>query len=223
MALHELEVLRSAPIAALRCAELIAERARAAAKERGVCALALSGGSGPWRAFRLLDDEKVPWAKVEIFQVDERIAPMGDDDRNMTHMQEFLPEAGWKRMHPMPVEAEDLEAAAAEYAALLPDRLDLAHLGLGPDGHTASLVPGDPVLEVADLDVALTAGEYQGRRRMTLTFPTLDRSRELLWLITGESKAEALQLLLAGDPRIPAGRLRAERSVILADRAAAGS
>lgn len=223
MALHELEVLPTAPVAALRCSELIAERARAAVVERGAFTLALSGGSGPWRAFRLLDDEKVPWRKVEIFQVDERIAPMGDDDRNLTHMQEFLPEVAWKRMHPMPVEADDLEAAAAEYAALLPGRLDLVHLGLGPDGHTASLVPGDPVLEVTDRDVALTAGEYQGRRRMTLTYPMLDRSRELVWLVTGESKIEPLRQLLACDPSIPAGRVRAERSVIIADRAAAGS
>ena len=221
MALHELEVLPSAPVAALRFAEVVAERARAAAKERGVFTMALSGGTGPWRAFRLLDDEQVPWSKVELFQVDERIAPIGDDDRNLTHMQESLPEAAWKRMHPMPVEADDLQAAAAEYAAQLPDRLDVTHLGLGPDGHTASLLPGDPVLEVTDRDVALTAGEYQGRRRVTLTYPAIDRSRELIWLVTGEEKAEPLRKLLAGDPSIPAGRVRAKRSLILADRGAA--
>jgi 6-phosphogluconolactonase len=219
---HELEVFPDAAVAAIRCAEVIAARARASVAERGTFTLALSGGSGPWRAFRLLADDDVPWDAVEIFQVDERIAPPGDDERNLTHMEESLPPEAWARMHPMPVEADDLEAAAAEYAALLPDRLDLVHLGLGPDGHTASLVPGDPVLDVRDADVALT-GEYQGRRRMTLTYPVLDRSRELLWLVTGESKAEPLGLLLSGDPRIPAGRIRAERSLIVADRAAAGS
>jgi 6-phosphogluconolactonase len=221
VALHELEVYPEAPLAAIRTAELIGDRARAAVAERGAFTLALSGGSGPWQAFRLLADVEVPWDAVEIFQVDERIAPAGDDDRNLTHLQASLPPEAWARLHPMPVDADDLEAAALEYAALLPQRLDLVHLGLGPDGHTASLVPEDPVLDVRDRDVALT-GEYQGRRRMTLTYPTLDRSRELVWLITGEPKAEALELLLAGDPRIPAGRVRAARSVIIADDAAAG-
>jgi 6-phosphogluconolactonase len=220
--LHELEVLPDAPAAARRCAEVIAERARAGVAERGTSTLALSGGSGPWQAFRLLADEAVPWDAVGIFQVDERIAPMGDDDRNLARMKESLPPAAWARVHPMPVEVDDLQAAAAEYAALLPGRLDLVHLGLGPDGHTASLVPGDPVLEVRDRDVALTGTEYQGRRRMTLTYPAIDQSRDLLWLVTGKSKVEPLRLLLAGDPSIPAGRVRAERSLILADEAAAG-
>ena len=223
MALHELEVLPDADAAAGRFATLIAMRARALVAATGTCSLALSGGSGPWQSFRLLADEDVPWESVEIFQVDERVAPMGDDDRNLTHMEKSLPAGAWARMHPMPVDASDLEAAAAQYAQLLPGRLDVVHLGLGPDGHTASLVPGDPVLEVSDRDVALTATEYQGRRRMTLTYPMLDRSRELLWLITGESKAAPLRLLLAGDTSIPAGRVRAERSLVVADRAAAGS
>jgi 6-phosphogluconolactonase len=223
VALHELEVSPDAAAAAQRCAEVIAARARAGVAERGAFTLALSGGSGPWQAFRLLADEDVPWEAVEIFQVDERVAPKGDDERNLTHLEESLPPAARARMHPMPVDADDLEAAAVEYAALLPDRLDLVHLGLGPDGHTASLVPGDSVLDVRDHDVALTGTEYQGRRRMTLTYPMIDRSRELLWLVTGESKVEPLQLLLDGDPRIPAGRVRAERSLIVADRAAAGS
>lgn len=223
MPLHELEVLPDADGAAERFATLIAMRLRALVEATGACSLALSGGSGPWRSFRLLAGEQVPWGAVEIFQVDERVAPMGDDDRNLTHMQQSLPPEAWARMHPMPVDSSDLEAAAAQYARLLPERVDLVHLGLGPDGHTASLVPGDAVLEVRDRDVALTATPYQGRQRMTLTYPLLDRSRELLWLITGESKAEPLRLLLAGDPSIPAGRLRPERSLIVADAAAAGS
>jgi 6-phosphogluconolactonase len=222
VAQHELEVL-PAGAAAERFATLIAMRARALVDATGTCSLALSGGSGPWQSFRLLADEDVPWQSVEIFQVDERVAPMGDDDRNLTHMEKSLPAAAWARMHPMPVDDSDLEAAAAQYASLLPERLDVVHLGIGPDGHTASLVPGDAVLEVRDRDVALTATEYQGRRRMTLTYPMLDRSRELLWLITGESKAEPLRLLLAGDPSIPAGRLRPRRSLIVADAAASGA
>jgi 6-phosphogluconolactonase len=222
MALHELEVLPDADAAAGRFAALLADRVRALAAAQGAFTLALSGGSGPWQAFRLLAGDDVPWEASRIFQVDERVAPAGDDDRNLTHMEASLPAPARARLEPMPVEAGDLEAAAADYARLLPERIDVVHLGLGPDGHTASLVPGDAVLEVRDRDVALTAAEYQGRRRMTLTYPMLDRSGELLWLVTGESKAEALRLLLAGDPSIPAGRVRAGRSLILADRLAAG-
>ena len=126
----------------------------------------------------------------------------------------------------MPVESDDLDAAAADYARTLagiggtPPVLDLVHLGLGPDGHTASLIPGDPVLDVADADVALT-GVYQGRRRMTLTLPVLNRARRVLWLVTGPDKSDMLARLLARDPTIPAGRVRGEAAIVIADRAAA--
>jgi 6-phosphogluconolactonase len=171
--------------------------------------------------FRHLAAEDVPLNRVEIYQVDERVAPDGDPDRNLTHLQESLPEAAFARVRPMPVAEPDLEAAATAYAAALPERLDLVHLGLGDDGHTASLVPGDPVLEVTDRDVALT-GEYMGRRRMTLTYRVLDRAGEVLWVVTGAEKAEPLARLRAHDEGIPAGRVRAARSVVLADAAAAG-
>jgi 6-phosphogluconolactonase len=222
VALHDLEVTQDDDGAARATAEVIADRARRAVAERGAFTLALSGGSGPWQAFRLLADLDVPWGASEIFQVDERVAPPGDDDRNLTHLQESLPPAAVARMRPMPVEADDLEAAAAEYASLLPAQFDLIHLGLGPDGHTASLIPGDPVLDVSDRTVAIT-GEYQGRRRMTLTYPPIDGARELLWLVNGDSKFEALEKLLAGDPSVPAGRVRAVRSLVIADPAAAGN
>ena len=220
MALHEIEVLENADAAARRLAEVIADRARARVEAAGAFTVALSGGRAPWQAFRLLAAEDVPWEQTTVYQVDERVATAGSDERNLTHLQESLPAAALAVLRPMPVEADDLEQAAAEYAASLPRRLDLVHLGLGPDGHTASLVPGDPVLDVLDRDVSVTANPYQGTRRLTLTYPLIDRSRELVWLVTGAEKAEPLRLLLAGEVSIPAGRVRTKRSLVLADEAA---
>jgi 6-phosphogluconolactonase len=179
---------------------------------------------------RALAGEDVPWDAVHVVQVDERVAPAGDPDRNLTHLRASLLEHAPlrpERIHAMPVESSDLLAACAKYALTLrsiagsPPVLDLVHLGLGPDGHTASLIPGDPVLEVKDADVALT-GIYQGRRRMTLTYPILNRSRQVLWLATGSEKAGMLARLRVGDAQIPAGRVRADHAVVLADRDAAG-
>lgn len=215
-------MVESAEAAALRGAELIAEAAREAIEERGGFAFAASGGRGPWRMFELLGAEEVQWDRVDVFQVDERVAPDGDDDRNLTHLLESLPEPARGRAHPMPVTDQDLEAAAAGYAAELPERLDLVHLGIGPDGHTASLVPGDPVLDVTDRRVALTAGDYQGRRRMTLTYPELARADRLLWLITGAEKREPLKRLRDRDQSIPAGRVATDQAIVIADADAAG-
>ena len=177
--------------------------------------------------YGLLDEEDVPWEAVEVFQVDERIAPEGDDDRNLTHLRTGLPPAALDRLRPMPVEAageggEVAEEASARYESALPEALDLVHLGLGPDGHTASLVPGDAVLGVTDRRVALTASEYQGHRRMTLTYPALVAARQLLWLVTGEGKRDALAKLRAADPSIPGGRVWQEHAVLVCDRAALG-
>jgi 6-phosphogluconolactonase len=218
---RRLGVLPTADAVARRGAALIAAEARAAVAARGAFWLAVSGGRTPWLMLRALEDEEVPWEAVSIVQVDERIAPPGHPDRNATFLEQSLPEAARRRLRLMPVDAPDLAAACRRYAASLPARLDLVHLGLGEDGHTASLVPGDPVLEVRDQDVALT-DEYRGRRRMTLTYPALDRARLVLWLVTGEEKREALARLLGGDVSIPAARVAAPRQIVLADRAAAG-
>jgi 6-phosphogluconolactonase len=217
----EVEVLPDAETVARRGAEVVAEQAAAAVAERGRFTFAVSGGRTPWVMFAHLAG-KVPWEKVTIFQVDERIAPDGDPDRNLTQLQRSLPPGGAADVRAMPVWAHDLERAAEEYAAALPDAFDLVHLGLGPDGHTASLVPGDAVLNVSDRDVALTGGLYQERRRMTLTYPTLNRARRILWLVTGADKVDALRRLRDGDPTIPAGRVETEHALVLADAVAAG-
>ena len=226
----KLDVVADAESAARRAAEFAAAECRIAVAERGRFSLAVSGGTTPWQMLRALADEQVPWHGVHLLQVDERVAPAGDADRNLTHLEESLQRAPLPReqLHPMPVEEADLERAAARYAATLarvagsPPVLDLVHLGLGADGHTASLVPGDPVLGVDDADVALTGSPYQGRRRMTLTYPLLARARRILWLVTGAPKAGMLRRLLDADESIPAGRVRGDRAVVLADRAAVG-
>src|SRR6266481_3514247 len=226
-----MQALADADSVARAAAAFTAEAARAAVAARGRFVVAFSGGHTPWKMLRALADEKMPWPGVHVVQVDERVAPAGDPDRNLTHLRDSLlahcplrPE----QVHAMPVESADLETASSQYALTLrdiagaPAVLDLVHLGLGPDGHTASLVPGDPVLDVTRADVALT-GVYQGRRRMTLTYPVLNRSRRVLWLVTGAEKAGMLPRLRATDPSIPAGRVRRDRALVLADPEAARS
>ncbi len=223
-----IEALADADAVARAGAVFTAEEARAAVAARGRFVMAVSGGNTPWKMLRALADQQLPWADVHIVQVDERVAPAGHQDRNLTHLRASLlahcplrPE----QVYAMPVEATDLQWASGRYAATLqqiagaPAVLDLAHLGLGLDGHTASLVPGDPVLDVTDADVALT-GFYQGRRRMTLTYPMLDRSRRIVWLVTGREKAEMLARLCAADGSIPAGRVPQHQAVVLADHEA---
>jgi len=223
------EILSTSDAVAARAAQIIASDARAAVAARGRFVMAVSGGRTPWQMLRALANEEMPWANVHVVQVDERIAPAGDKDRNLTHLRESLlshapiPE---NQIHAMPVEAADLDQACRDYTALLnsicgnPAVIDLTHLGLGPDGHTASLIPGDPVCEVHDAEVALT-GLYQNRRRMTLTYPILNRSRHVLWVVTGAEKAPMLPRLLAGDAGIPAGPIAQANATLLADAPAA--
>jgi 6-phosphogluconolactonase len=225
----KVEVLGDADSVARRGAAIIAGEAREAIAGRGRFILAVSGVHTPWVMLRVLAGEKVSWESVHVVQVDERVASAGDPDRNLTHLRESLlahAPLRSEQIYGMPVESPDLEGAAARYSLTLqeiagsPPVLDLAHLGLGPDGHTASLVPGDPVLDVTNGDVALT-GVYQGRRRMTLTYPMISRSRRILWLVTGREKAGMLARLGSGDLSIPAGRVRRDQALVLADRAAA--
>src|SRR5215472_8202780 len=223
------EILVDADAVARKAAEIIAAEARATVAERGRFIMAVSGGHTPWKMLRALANEKVPWHGVRVVQVDERVAPAGDPDRNLGHLRESLLEHAPLRPEQilaMPVDWPDLDAAAIRYAITLkeiagsPPVLDLAHLGLGPDGHTASLVPQDPVLNVQNADIALT-GMYQQRRRMTLTYPIIKRSRRVLWLVNGSEKAEMLARLRAADVSIPAGRVSRDHAVVLTDHAAA--
>jgi 6-phosphogluconolactonase len=225
----KIDVLSDPEAVARDAAKFIAAEARAAILARGRFVLAVSGGRTPWLMLRALAEEPVPWSEVHLVQVDERVAPAGDPDLNLTHIRESLLTRVALRadhIHAMRVEAPDLDAATQDYTRLLqevagsPPILDLVHLGLGQDGHTASLVPGDPVLDVTDLDVALT-GVYQGRRRMTLTYAAINRARRILWLVTGAEKAGSLVRLRAADTSIPAGRIHQGQALLLADREAA--
>jgi 6-phosphogluconolactonase len=226
----DINILASAEAVAREGAAIIAAEARAAVAARGHFMLAVSGGHTPWVMLRDLAGEDIPWNGVHVAQVDERVAPAGHPDRNLTHLRESLLEHAPLRaeqIYAMPVEASDLEAAASRYAQTLrgiagsPPVFDLVQLGLGPDGHTASLVPGDPVLDVTDADIAPT-GVYQGRRRMTLTYPMINRSRRILWLVTGKDKVGMLMRLRDGDSSIPAGRIVRNNASVIADRAAVG-
>ena len=225
----KIEIHSDDQVVAREAAAIIAGEARAAVAAHGRFVMAVSGGHTPWIMLRALADAQLPWGEVHIVQVDERVAPPTDPDRNLAHLRESLLDHAPlppDHLHAMPVDAPDLDGAAQHYARTLrgvagsPPVLDLVHLGLGADGHTASLVPGDPVLDIIDTDVAVTAA-YQGRRRMTLTFPIINRSRRTLWLVTGREKAGALGRLRDGDPSIPASRVLQDRALILADRTAA--
>ena len=225
----KIEIHSDDQVVAREAAAIIAGEARAAVAAHGRFVMAVSGGHTPWIMLRALADAQLPWGEVHIVQVDERVAPPTDPDRNLAHLRASLLDHAPlppDHLHAMPVDAPDLDGAAQHYARTLrgvagsPPVLDLVHLGLGADGHTASLVPGDPVLDIIDTDVAVT-GPYQGRRRMTLTFPIINRSRRTLWLVTGREKAGALGRLRDGDPSIPASRVLQDRALILADRTAA--
>ncbi len=224
-------VLADAGAVAREGAAIIAAEAHAAIAARGRFVVALSGGRTPWLMLGELSALDLPWTAIHIVQVDERVAPVGHPARNLTHLVAGLARLGplaASQVHPMPVEAEDLSEAADRYASLIeelagsPPVLDLVHLGLGPDGHTASLVPGDPALAVTDRAVAVT-GPYQGWRRMTLTYPAINHARRILWIVSGGDKADALRRLLEGDIRIPAGRVDPNAALVVADRAAAGA
>jgi len=224
----EIRQCNSADDVATAGAAFIDARVHESISERGQFTIALSGGSTPWVMLRELANHDLPWGQMKIFQVDERVAPYGDAERNLFHVKENFADRislPAENLYAMPVTGVALEEGAGLYERELinlagqPPVLDVVHLGLGEDGHTASLVPGDPVLTVSDRDVA-TTGEYAGRRRMTLTYPIINRARHILWLITGEGKAEMLDRLIQADHEIPAGRISQQQATVVADAAA---
>jgi 6-phosphogluconolactonase len=216
---------------AARGAEYAAGVLRAAVAARGRATVAFSGGSTAGPLLAALAEADVPWSALHVLQVDERVAPDGHPDRNLTllrrHLLDHVPVPA-DALHTMPVDEVDLDAAAARYTDVLldlagrPPRLDLVHLGIGTDGHTASLVPGSPLLELTREPVAVTA-PYQGRSRMTLTLPVLSRARRVLWFVRGAAKARMVRRLVEGDTSIPAARVEASRALLLLDPAAAAA
>ncbi|MGH8980151.1 MAG: 6-phosphogluconolactonase [Acidimicrobiales bacterium] len=217
---HELRVFDDLDSLSETAASYVARVVCEAVESDGECHVAVSGGRSPWGTFSRLAQLDMPWDRTVVWQVDERVAPAEDPDRNLVHLREALGDEA-AEIRPMPVEDTDVEMAARRYGAALPARFHLVHLGLGPDGHTASLVPDDEVLEVDDRPVAMTSTAYEGRRRMTLTYPALARAEQLLWIVSGQDKRTPLAKLLAADPSIPAGRVEATASLVMADRAAA--
>lgn len=202
-------------------AEIIANALRERLADADRASLALSGGKTPWGALNALAATDLDWERVDAFQVDERIAPAGDPARNAVGLDEALLSRVPITPYLMPVERADLPDAAAAYATALPETLDVVQLGLGSDGHTASLLPGDPALDITTEDVALT-GAYQGNRRMTLTYPAINRARLILWIVSGAEKHAATEALVRGDAAIPAGRVRRTDAILVVDRSALG-
>lgn len=227
LSLH-IEIFDDAEQAAEAAAAFLAAETREAITQRGRFLAAFSGGESPWPMLKAWAREDLPWERVEVGQVDERVAPADAPERSLPRLREALAEAPLRpeQIHAMPVESTNLVSAVHNYTMALqmivgiPPVLDLVHLGLGADGHTASLLPQDPVLDVADADVALT-GPRDGLRRMTLTLPMLNRARRVLWLTSGGEKAPVLAALARGDLSIPAGRVRQENAVVFTDLAAA--
>jgi 6-phosphogluconolactonase len=211
-----IRILRAGPDLTDVAAGVIGRELNAHVARRGHASIAVSGGRTPWPIFERLSEEAIPWSAVEVFQVDERVAPPGSSDRNLTGLTETLLDRVPATAHPMPVDSSDLEAAAALYAAGLPGSLDVVHLGLGDDGHTASLVPLDPTVLIEDRLVSVT-DPYRGHRRMTLTRPTLDRAGLIVWIVSGTDKAEMVERLISGDTSIPAGLISQERAVLVTD------
>jgi 6-phosphogluconolactonase len=222
------EIFPQAGDVAEAAAAYLAQQITTTLATKSTFSMAISGGRTPWEMLKILAKADLTWQRVNLFQVDERVAPDGHADRNLTQLFQAIagtPMVTQLRIFPMPVLAADLEEGCREYTQVIHEvtegkGLDLIHLGLGIDGHTASLVPEDGVMEVQDRLVACTQNTYQGRIRMTLTYPLLNSAKQLLWIVTGSEKQEMVKRLLQQDPSIPAGSIRQENALLLVDQAA---
>ena len=203
--------------AASEAAAWLARQLRNAVARRGLATVALSGGSTPALMLAALAELAVPWEATTVFQVDERVAPDGDPDRNST-LLEPLRSCG-AAISLMPVTAADLKSASRQYAALLPERLDVVHLGVGDDGHTASWPPGDPVIHAGGL--VAVSGEYKGRVRMTLTVAAVNAARHRLALATGSAKATIIERWMLHDHALPIDRVSRTNTLVVLDQQAA--
>ncbi len=223
-----IEICVNAAAAASRAAELMVDYMEVAIVERGLAAIALSGGKTPADMLGELATAGIDWSRVHIFQVDERLVAEDDERRNIRSVRTAFARAGKLcQLHAMPVENASPEAAVETYAGELravtgePPVLDAVHLGLGEDGHTASLFPGDPAVDSRG-DIALS-GVHGGLRRMTLSLEAINRARIRIWLVTGASKREIVARLLAPGANLIANRVRTDDSILLLDRAASAS
>jgi 6-phosphogluconolactonase len=224
-----IQVLATPEIVAERAADWLRTEIARASAQRGRCLVALGGGRTPWRMLRDLRRLRVHWHDLQVFQVDEQVVPENDERRNARQIADLLVAPAMLRaaqFHAMPVERSDLRAGAEEYTRLLseyggtPPVLDVVQLGIAADGHTASLLTGDRLLDAHDRDVGITA-PYQGVARMTLTLRVLDAARHRLWLVTGADKAAVLRKLWDGDTSVSSGRVVRESAFVFADSAAA--
>ena len=215
----------TATAAAEAAAVTIAEYLNAAIGRRGDASLALSGGKTPEPMVEHLAALPIAWDRVHLWQVDERAVDTHDPDRNWLSFEALTAKLPSHHLHPMPVEVQDADQLyAGELQAVVgsPPVFDVVHLGLGSDGHTASLVPGSPVLDVTDRDVSWV-DEYQGHRRLTLTRPVLQAATQQVWLIVGSGKAQAASELVGGHGDSPASMVAAGAvGTVFMDAAAAG-
>ena len=224
----KIEIFPQTEQVAIQAAAYLEQVIRKALTHQKSFSLAISGGRTPWEMLKILSKADLPWQRINLFQVDERVAPDGHPDRNLTQLFQAIagtPMVMQLRIFPMPVNAKDLDAAVKEYAEVLNEvteskGLDLIHLGIGSDGHTASLVPGDEVLEIQNRLVAYTQNSYQGRIRMTLTYPLINAAKQILWIVTGSEKREMVQRMLQQDSSIPAGNIQQKNALLMVDKAA---
>lgn len=237
---HQVTVLADPAAVAVSTADRLVALAAAAIEERGIFRVALSGGGTPRQVYPLLLErprlQAVDWSRVEFFWGDERAVPPDHPESNFGVAYQaliaHLPGARNDRIHRMPAEAADLDGAALTYESEVrlafdargytPPAFDLVWLGMGPDGHTASLFPGSDALDEADRWVVGNWAPSQAAWRMTMTYPLINAAREALFVVTGADKAGALRSIRDGDDAFPAARVHAQRTAWLVDAAAAG-